>query len=213
MRASLQIVLGRAAPSSPVDVDLCIEARSPTVSRRLSRRQAVIKLKSDCRFYLLNPSRRLIFVNGCPVDRNQRIRLADMCLVEIVGVRFIFEINTRLLNQIKQQLAEDPPLSTTFVPGAAAPSPMLRHTSETIPTPPSLSSPLPQQSTPTIALPTTEIGHSTPVDAEEQQRELQDVAEAQQRSPLVVVIDDSTHGDDDMTETASTNTNTTSETV
>lgn len=78
-----------------VDIDLTRKDRP----NKVSRRQATIKLKEDGLFYLENYGKRVISVNSHNIASGQRIRLSSNCLIEIGGMRFIFEMDKRLANK------------------------------------------------------------------------------------------------------------------
>lgn len=97
---SKEIVLGRTAGDAVVDVDLSEEGDAA----KISRRQAVIKLKRDGEFYVHNVGRATIFVNGRSVPTGKRMRLTHCCLVEVRQIAFIFEINRSLHAKLKAGL-------------------------------------------------------------------------------------------------------------
>jgi len=87
-----EVSIGRLTQENIVDIDLGKEGRA----NKVSRRQATIKLKEDGVFYLENHGKRAIAVNSHNVASGQRIRLGSNCLIEIGGMRFIFEMDKRL---------------------------------------------------------------------------------------------------------------------
>jgi len=94
-----EIVLGRGTPSNRVDVNLCAESSTS----KISRRQAIIKLKCDGEFYICNIGKCVIFINGHPVFTGRKKRLCDDCLIEISSLRFVFE-SKPFWKKIKSQL-------------------------------------------------------------------------------------------------------------
>ena len=86
-----EITLGRQVENSPIDIDLTLDCPDPAAALKISRNQAHIKLKKDGEFYIKNRGRKLIYVNGVPIEREKRCLLLDQSLVEIGDVRFIFE--------------------------------------------------------------------------------------------------------------------------
>jgi len=87
-----EVSIGRETLENIVDIDLSKEGRA----NKVSRRQAAIKLKEDGLFYLENYGKRVISVNSHNIASGQRIRLSSNCLIEIGGMRFIFEMDKRL---------------------------------------------------------------------------------------------------------------------
>lgn len=103
---SKELVIGRAAggargADSGVDVDLWEEGDAS----RVSRQQAVLKLKKDCEFYIRNVSAtRPLLVNGQAVAPGKRRRVPDGALIECGRIELLFEANKPLLGRIKRQL-------------------------------------------------------------------------------------------------------------
>lgn len=103
-----ELVLGRSACSlgssdeaPSVDVDLWEEGDAS----RVSRQQAVLKLKEDCEFYIKNvSSSRPLLVNGRAVQPGKRRRVPDGSVIECGGIELLFEVNKPLLGRIKRQL-------------------------------------------------------------------------------------------------------------
>merc|ERR1719339_320186 len=75
---SREITVGRAAKDHIVDVDLNLEGPASKVSRR----QAVIKLKNSGEFHLANEGSRPVMVNGAAVITGEMARLANNAVVE-----------------------------------------------------------------------------------------------------------------------------------
>lgn len=86
-----EVSIGRLTQENIVDIDLGKEGRA----NKVSRRQATIKLK-DGVFYIENQGKRTIAVNSHNIASGRRIRLGSNCLIEIGGMRFIFEMDKRL---------------------------------------------------------------------------------------------------------------------
>ncbi|XP_042500209.1 uncharacterized protein LOC122078334 isoform X2 [Macadamia integrifolia] len=82
-----EVILGRATSDVNVDIDLGREGRA----NKISRRQAMIKMDEDGSFYLKNLGKCPIFVNSKEVAIGQRLSLNSCCLIEIRGMRFMFE--------------------------------------------------------------------------------------------------------------------------
>ncbi|KJE96428.1 hypothetical protein CAOG_06758 [Capsaspora owczarzaki ATCC 30864] len=94
---SRQIVIGRDTPLSPVDVDLMREGASSKVSRR----QAIIKLKPTGNFRLFNVGRRSIFINGTAVPPNSKRHLPHNALIEFGDLAMLFVVNMPLINMLR----------------------------------------------------------------------------------------------------------------
>ncbi|CAM6093025.1 unnamed protein product [Calypogeia fissa] len=90
-----KVLMGRATSDNVVDIDLGTEGRA----NKVSRQQANIKLKEDGVFYLRNLGRRGITVNNISVEKGERAILNSNCLLEVGGMRFIFEINRKLVQE------------------------------------------------------------------------------------------------------------------
>jgi len=104
---SREISVGRAAKDHTVDVDLTLEGPASKVSRR----QAVIKLKNSGEFHLANEGSRPVMVNGTAVITGEMARLANNAVVEFCNLRFVFLINTELIEAIRTEAAK-----TQFIP-------------------------------------------------------------------------------------------------
>lgn len=87
-----EVSIGRATQENIVDIDLGKESRA----NKVSRRQAMIRMKEGGVFYLENHGKHPIAVNSRVIASGQRIRLGSNRLIEICGMRFIFEIDKRL---------------------------------------------------------------------------------------------------------------------
>ncbi|CAK9199901.1 unnamed protein product [Sphagnum troendelagicum] len=95
-----KVLMGRGTHDNAVDIDLWKEGRA----NKVSRQQASLKLKEDGVFYLRNLGRRSLTVNNNAVETGQRAILGSNCLIEVGGMRFIFEINKRLVKQQVEQM-------------------------------------------------------------------------------------------------------------
>lgn len=100
---SREISVGRAAKDHTVDVDLTLEGPASKVSRR----QAVIKLKNSGDFHLANEGARPVMVNGKAVVTGEMARLANNAVVEFCNLRFVFLINTELIEAIRTEAAKN----------------------------------------------------------------------------------------------------------
>lgn len=100
---SREISVGRAAREHTVDVDLTLEGPASKVSRR----QAVIKLKNSGDFHLANEGSRPVMVNGRAVITGEMARLANNAVVEFCNLRFVFLINTELIEAIRTEAAKN----------------------------------------------------------------------------------------------------------
>lgn len=95
------VLIGRATPDSPVDVDLSLEGDA----RKVSRRAALLEFKHDGNFHLKNLSSRPILVNGCPVAPDVRCRLPlDSPLIQIGGISVLLAVNKPLYHRIQHEL-------------------------------------------------------------------------------------------------------------
>ncbi|KAH7672740.1 Microspherule protein N-terminal domain-containing protein [Dioscorea alata] len=92
---SPKVSLGRATEGVKVDIDLGREGHT----KKISRRQAIIKLEQDGLFFMINVGKGSIFINSKEVPSGKRINLISGCLIEIRGMRFIFEMNQSATSQ------------------------------------------------------------------------------------------------------------------
>lgn len=99
---SKEITFGREAKEVVVDVDLSLEGPACKVSRK----QGTIKLRSNGDFFISNEGKRPIFIDGSPLLCGNKTRLANNCVVEIAGLRFIFLVNYDLINAIRHESAK-----------------------------------------------------------------------------------------------------------
>lgn len=86
---SREITVGRSTKDNTVDVDLSLEGPACKVSRK----QAVIRLKPDGEYYVVNEGRRPIFIDGKPVLTDVKAKLHHNSTFEICGLHFVFLIN------------------------------------------------------------------------------------------------------------------------
>ncbi|XP_077221026.1 forkhead-associated (FHA) domain-containing protein isoform X2 [Tasmannia lanceolata] len=96
-----EVSLGRATEDVNVDIDLGREGRA----NKISRRQAIIKMEEDGSFYLKNLGKCPILVNNKEVATGQRFPLSSSCLIEIRGMRFVFEMNRTFARQHSTNVA------------------------------------------------------------------------------------------------------------
>ena len=66
----------------------------------------MIKLRNTGEFMIANEGKRPIFVDGKPVLAGNKTKLNNNSVVEISSLRFIFLINTNLINGTKQELSK-----------------------------------------------------------------------------------------------------------
>lgn len=95
---SREITVGRSTADSHVDVDLSLEGPA----WKISRRQAVIKLRSDGEYYVINEGRRPLYIDGKPVIVGTKARLHHNSTFEICGLRFVFLINQDIPGATKE---------------------------------------------------------------------------------------------------------------
>ncbi|KAJ8321121.1 hypothetical protein KUTeg_002708 [Tegillarca granosa] len=91
---SREITLGRATKDNQIDVDLSLEGPA----WKISRRQGIIKLRSNGEFFIANEGKRAIYIDGKPVIAGNKQKLNNNSVVEISCLRFIFLINQDLIN-------------------------------------------------------------------------------------------------------------------
>ncbi|TMW52171.1 hypothetical protein DOY81_002730 [Sarcophaga bullata] len=99
---SKEISFGRDAKDCVVDVDLSLEGPAT----KISRKQGTIKLRSNGDFFIANEGKRPIFIDGVPLLSGNKTRLANNCVVEISGLRFVFLVNYELINAIRHESAK-----------------------------------------------------------------------------------------------------------
>lgn len=99
---SKEITFGRDTKDFVVDVDVSLEGPACKVSRK----QGTIKLRSNGDFFISNEGKRPIFIDGSPLLCGNKTRLANNCVVEITGLRFVFLVNYDLINAIRHESAK-----------------------------------------------------------------------------------------------------------
>ncbi|XP_073837832.1 microspherule protein Rcd5 [Musca autumnalis] len=99
---SKEITFGRDAKDCVVDVDLSLEGPAT----KISRKQGTIKLRSNGDFFIANEGKRPIFIDGAPLLSGNKTRLANNCVVEMAGLRFVFLVNYELINAIRHESAK-----------------------------------------------------------------------------------------------------------
>jgi len=100
---SREITVGRSTKDGVVDVDLGLEGPAS----KISRRQAVIKLKHTAEFHLANEGRRPVIVNGTPVLMGESILLQNNAVVQFSGLTFIFLVNLELIQAIRNESSKN----------------------------------------------------------------------------------------------------------
>jgi len=100
---SREITVGRAAKDHIVDVDLNLEGPA----YKISRRQAIIKLKHTAEFHLANEGSRPVMVNGYPVLAGESTILQNNAMVEFSNLRFTFLVNQELLEAIRTESSKN----------------------------------------------------------------------------------------------------------
>lgn len=96
---SKEITLGRATKDNQIDVDLSLEGPA----WKISRRQGIIKLRSNGDFFLANEGKRPFYVDGKAILAGNKQKLNNNSVVEISSLRFIFLINQELINVIRTE--------------------------------------------------------------------------------------------------------------
>lgn len=119
---SREISFGRTTKDQAVDVDLSLEGPA----HKASRRQGTIKLRSNGDFFIVNEGKRPLFIDGAPLLQGNKGRLSNNTIIEVsvrcwcclyliltvwfvlqmAGLRFIFLINSDLINAIRQESAK-----------------------------------------------------------------------------------------------------------
>ncbi|KAH7315032.1 hypothetical protein KP509_21G031100 [Ceratopteris richardii] len=98
-----EVLLGRATLDNAVDIDLGKEGRA----NKVSRRQATIRLMEDGVFYLKNLGSRDLSVNNIIIPSGQHATIGSNCLIEVGGMRFIFEINRKLVKRRVEEMLQN----------------------------------------------------------------------------------------------------------
>ncbi|XP_061170163.1 microspherule protein 1-like [Saccostrea echinata] len=96
---SKEITLGRATKDNQIDVDLSLEGPA----WKISRRQGIIKLRSNGDFFIANEGKRPFYVDGKAILAGNKQKLNNNSVVEISCLRFIFLINQDLINVIRTE--------------------------------------------------------------------------------------------------------------
>ncbi|KAL6552231.1 hypothetical protein OROGR_008385 [Orobanche gracilis] len=78
-----EVLLGRSTNDLDVDIDLRKEGRANTISRR----------QSHGSFFIKNLGKSSVSVNGMAVATGHLLNLSPICLIELKGMNFVFEIN------------------------------------------------------------------------------------------------------------------------
>ncbi|XP_039277408.1 microspherule protein 1 [Nilaparvata lugens] len=99
---SREITIGRCTLDHVVDVDLTLEGPAWKVSRR----QGTIRLRNNGDFFLASEGKRPIHVDGRPILAGNKYRLNNNSVVEIAGLRFLFQVNQELISVIRQEAAK-----------------------------------------------------------------------------------------------------------
>ncbi|XP_052237522.1 microspherule protein 1-like isoform X2 [Dreissena polymorpha] len=105
---SREITLGRATKDNQIDVDLSLEGPA----WKISRRQGIIKLRSNGDFYIANEGKRPIYIDGKPILCGNKQRLCNNSVVEISCLRFIFLVNQDLISTIRSDTQKLPPTAS-----------------------------------------------------------------------------------------------------
>mgnify|MGYP002055824162 FL=1 len=100
---SREISVGRATEDLTVDVDLSLEGPATKVSRKV----AIIKLTNNGEFHLANEGKRPVMVNGTAVVMGEAAKLVNNTVVEFCNLRFVFLINTELIEAIRTEAAKN----------------------------------------------------------------------------------------------------------
>jgi len=100
---SREISVGRASKDQTVDVDLTLEGPAS----KISRRQAIVKLKHTAEFHLSNEGHRPVIVNGKPVLAGESVLLDNNYVVEFSTLRFIFLVNVQLIDAIRAETSKN----------------------------------------------------------------------------------------------------------
>uniref|UniRef100_A0A0C9R6T0 Mcrs1_0 protein n=1 Tax=Fopius arisanus TaxID=64838 RepID=A0A0C9R6T0_9HYME len=96
---SKEITVGRSSKDRCVDVDLS----SMGPAKKVSRRQATIRMKNNGDFFLSSEGKRPIFVNGRPILPGNKIKLQNNSVIEVASFQFVFLINLDLIPEIRNQ--------------------------------------------------------------------------------------------------------------
>ncbi len=75
-------------------------------ANKVSRRQAVIKLRTTGDFYLMNEGRIPLYVDGKPILSGSKIKLKNNSVVEMAHLRFVFLVNQELITAVRTEAAK-----------------------------------------------------------------------------------------------------------
>ncbi|XP_010649084.1 uncharacterized protein LOC100266115 isoform X3 [Vitis vinifera] len=104
-----EVILGRATNEIDVDIDLSKEGRA----NKISRRQAIIRMQGDGSFLLKNLGKNVILLNGQEVATGQVGGLSSSSLIEIRGMRFVFEVNQKSVRRYLANVAKKGQVKST----------------------------------------------------------------------------------------------------
>ncbi|ESQ27581.1 hypothetical protein EUTSA_v10019439mg [Eutrema salsugineum] len=90
-----EVLLGRATGEYPVDIDLG-RSRSGT---KVSRRQALIRLKQDGCFEIKNLGKFSIWLNEKEIEHRETVNLKNNSLIQIREMSFVFETNEKAVKR------------------------------------------------------------------------------------------------------------------
>jgi len=107
---SREITVGRSTKDGVVDVDLGLEGPAS----KISRKQAIIKLKHTTEFHLANEGSRPVIVNGIPVLTGESIILHNNAVVQFSSLRFIFLVNMDLIEAIRNETCKNTFVKSLF---------------------------------------------------------------------------------------------------
>jgi microspherule protein 1/U3 small nucleolar RNA-associated protein 25 len=100
-----EVVIGRAATPATVPSGVDIDLWEEGDASRVSRQQAVLKLKKDCEFYIKNISAtRPLLINGRQLPPGKKRRVADGSLIECGHLEMLVEVNKPLIARLKRQM-------------------------------------------------------------------------------------------------------------
>ncbi|CAA6664517.1 unnamed protein product [Spirodela intermedia] len=86
-------------PRATDDVHVDIDLKREGPANKISRRQAIIKLDEHGSFYLKNTGKFPIVINGKEVPSGKQLNLSSGCLIEMRGMKFIFEVCHGIVSQ------------------------------------------------------------------------------------------------------------------
>ncbi|KAH0875956.1 hypothetical protein HID58_073318 [Brassica napus] len=95
-----EVLLGRATGEYLVDIDL---AKSGSW-KKISRRQALIKLKKDGCFVIKNLGKFSIWINEKEVQHGEIVNLSNNSLIQIREMSFIFETNEKAVKRYLDEI-------------------------------------------------------------------------------------------------------------